>query len=684
MMRPQKNILAVALFFGVKNFFALFFLITILSLSSNSNAQDCTSLGQTPSTSFPVCGSSVFNQNSVPTCGTKVIISACNTGTTYLDKNPFWYKFKSYTTGTLGFVIKPIDPNSDYDWQLFDITNKNPADVYTDISMFIACNWSGEVGETGASAAGVSLVNCDGFGIPPFSSMPTLIKDHEYLLLVSHFTNSQSGYSLSFEGGTAEIVDPEEPELASASASCSGNNIKVAINKKIKCSSLDANGMVFSLQPPAAAIISATGKDCNSGFDSDTIVLDLNNNLPPGDYTLTINNGPDGNTLLDNCERSIPSGDILPFNVAAPTPPSLTKINMKDCAPNFIEVELSKPVACNSIETNGSDFDISGSYPVSISKVASNCTADYTSTIRIELTTSLQKKGTFTIKVKKGTDGNTLLDNCTQELPAESSLSFNVYDTVNADFTFSLSRGCEEDTVNYFHEGKNEVNSWIWKFNDQPQSNQQNPTILYKIAGLKETELIVSNGACSDTEKVIIYSKELFKPDFETINSVCPGDKIPFKDKSQGDIINWFWDFGNGNEFNGKNPPEQIYTTAASNYTVPVKLIVTNTSGCKDSTIYILDVVANCYIAVPSTFTPNNDGLNDFLYPLNAYKARNLKFIVYNRYGQMVFYTEDWTKKWNGKYKGKPADGGVYIWLLSYTDINNNKVETKGTVLLIK
>ena len=57
------------------------------------------------------------------------------------------------------------------------------------------------------------------------------------------------------------------------------------------------------------------------------------------------------------------------------------------------------------------------------------------------------------------------------------------------------------------------------------------------------------------------------------------------------------------------------------------------------------------YIAGPSAFTPNNDGLNDYLYPLNAYKATNLLFKVYNRFGKLVFETKDCTKKMEWKNK---------------------------------
>ena len=87
----------------------------------------------------------------------------------------------------------------------------------------------------------------------------------------------------------------------------------------------------------------------------------------------------------------------------------------------------------------------------------------------------------------------------------------------------------------------------------------------------------------------------------------------------------------------------------------PAALIVKNNIGCFDTAQTNIKVFYNCYIAVPSAFTPNGDGLNDYLYPLNAYKADNLEFRVYNRWGQLVFETKDWTKKMGWNNKRQPA-----------------------------
>lgn len=284
--------------------------VLVLFACFQVNAQTCTTLGQNPSTAFPVCGTNVFSQTTVPYCGGKPIPGTCSTDLV-ADYNPFWYKFTCFSAGTLGFLITPNDLADDYDWEIFDITGHNADEIYTNVSLFVACNWSGNTGLTGASSIGTSLQNCAGRGYPTFSSMPTLQVGHNYILLVSHFTlytPSQNGYSLSFEGGTASITDPLLPDVLNASSSCDATQIFVKLNKQMKCSSLAPDGSDFSITPAVTSITGATGIGCNTGFDMDAIMLTMKTPLPPGNYTITLKNGIDTNTLLDNCDRNITPG----------------------------------------------------------------------------------------------------------------------------------------------------------------------------------------------------------------------------------------------------------------------------------------------------------------------------------------------------------------------------------------
>ncbi|MEO6557743.1 MAG: gliding motility-associated C-terminal domain-containing protein [Ferruginibacter sp.] len=643
-------------------------------------------MGQNPETAFPVCGTTVFDQGSVAICGTRVIPTQCpsTAGNVFTDKNPYWYKFTCFAGGTLAFKITPINLGDDYDWQLFDVTGRNPGDVYTNGSLFVACNWSAEGGETGASSAGTSLVRCEGPGIPLFSSMPTLITGHNYLLLVSHFTDSQVGYSLSFGGGTADITDPIPPHMVSAMSNCDGTRMTIKLNKKMKCNSLAANGSDFTINSGVSAITAAIGSGCTNGFDMDSVTISLSNPLPPGNYIITINNGTDGNTLLDNCNRNIPANETVPLTIFPIAPTPMDSLTKPGCAPQTLQLVFKKPIRCSSIAADGSDFSVIGSYPVTVTGATGNCGNGRALTILVQLSLPLQVAGNFIIRLNIGSDGNTLVDECSQETAAGSSLPFTIRDTVNADFTYTINYGCQENIVQYNHNVFNQVNSWQWDFGALGTSQLEDPQITYINFEDKPVTLIVSNGVCTDTSSRTITFDNYIDARFEVTSFVCPGDKAVIRNNTVGNITNWMWDLGNGTT-NVKDPPPQVYPVNTNTYNTIIRLYATNNYGCTDSTFQFVKVINNCYIAVPSAFTPNGDGLNDYLYPLNAYKARNLSFSIYNRFGQQLFYTSDWTHKWNGTFKGQGADPGSYVWILTYTNIETGKrIEQKGTTVLIR
>jgi gliding motility-associated-like protein len=527
------------------------------------------------------------------------------------------------------------------------------------------------------------------------SAMPTLIAGHNYILLISHFTDTPNGYGLSFGGGTANITDPKEPHLESSRAACDGTQATIKLNKKMKCNSLTGSGSEFTIAPPLANVISAVALGCTASFDMDSLILTLDTPLPPGTYSINIANGTDGNTILDNCNRDIPVGESIPLIVYPLIPTPMDSISPPGCKPDEVQLVFRKNIRCSSIALDGSDFKIailSGSEVVDVIGASGNCNADgLTPIIKVKLATrlsaaSIKTKGTYQITLQTGSDGNTIIDECGQETPAGATLIFNTKDTVNADFSYAVKYGCDRDTINYFHNGNNEVNLWKWNFDRTRSSSQQNPTVLYGSFGLKKTYLIVSNGICRDTSDTVkIFLDNEVKAAFEATAIVCPNEKASFIDKSTGNIVSWNWDFGNGFTDNSPSPSPQSYIALKPDRNVFPRLIVQNNLGCFDTAIQKIVVPYSCYIAVPNAFTPNGDGLNDFLNPLNAYKTTDLLFRVYNRVGQLVFETRDWTKRWDGRFKGQGADSGNYVWILTYTDTDSGKrVQLKGFSILIR
>jgi gliding motility-associated-like protein len=615
-------------------------------------------------------------------------------GNLYEDKNPYWYRFTCYQAGTLGFVINPIDPNDDYDWQMFDITGRNPNDVYTNNSLFVVGNWSGSYGPTGAGPAGINNIECasiPGGGVPTFSRMPTLILGHEYLLMVSHFTDTQIGYSLYFNNGTASITDPLAPLMDSAYAKCDGSELRISLNKKMQCASLDTDGSGFRIIPSLANITAINGYGCQNSFDVDSLQVLLDRPLPPGLYTIQPRIGNDGNSLLDYCGNMLDTSKGVTIQVFAIQPTPMDSLIPVGCAPDTLYLPFKNNIRCSTIAANGSDFLVTGSGPAMVAgAVGTGCPASGTTTlIKVWLNQPIQNAGSYSITLQTGTDGNTIIDECAQETPTAYTLPFTTADTVNADFTVTIGFGCVFDTIYYSHSGGNGVNNWQWTFDTEGVSFTQNGSFLFNTYGNKMITLAVSNGTCTDTiSSTILLDNELIAQiAISPSTTLCPEDTARFTDNSVGKVQEWLWTFGDGSTSTLAQPPPKQYPPAATNAGrfYPVSLIVRNDINCYDTSVTLIKVLNNCFIAVPTAFTPNGDGRNDFLYPLNAYKADELQFKVYNRYGQVVFETTDWTRKWDGRINGQPQASGTFVWTLNYRLRDTGQsVSQKGTTILIR
>ena len=669
----------------------LSFVMLLYIWSGDLLAQACTTLGQTPSTAFPVCGTTAFQQNNVPICATNdLFVPGCSGtgGALYQNKNPFFYKFTCFVSGTLGFLVTPNAANEDYDWQLYDITGHNPNDIFTDNSLVVTGNWSGTYGATGTSASGVSYINCASSppdNEPTFAKMPTLTAGHQYLLMISHYTDTQSGYSLSFGGGTAVITDPLKPHMVKVTPDCDGKKIILTLNKKVRCNTITGNGSEFSLSPALATVVSAIPDSCAFGFDFDEIVITLSSPLTSGTHQLIIKNGTDTNTLLDNCDNIIPVGETISFDYLIPQPIIADSIGRVSCTPDSIVLYYPKKIKCSTLSPSGSDFAITGPNPVSIIGVTGNCVNDLSDYVVIKFAAPIYTKGNYSLIIQPGIDGSPIFDLCGQPLLAQT-LSFTTADTVSALYTNSLKFGCQRDTLTFAHNGAHDVNNWSWTFNNGTPITTQTPSIILPAFSTNTIQCIVSNGVCKDTANSTIVLDNEVKADFLMISILCPEDKLEVVNNSTGQVDIWKWKFDAITTSNLKDPLPVLFPTINREAYYTVKLVATNsTLNCSDSTRHTLTVLDFCVIDVPTAFTPNNDGLNDYFRPHNALKADNYDFEIYNRWGQLVFKSGNWSDRWDGSINGVPQATGIYVWMLRYTNRDTKQpVFKKGTVALIR
>ncbi|MBK6827365.1 MAG: gliding motility-associated C-terminal domain-containing protein [Chitinophagaceae bacterium] len=111
---------------------------------------------------------------------------------------------------------------------------------------------------------------------------------------------------------------------------------------------------------------------------------------------------------------------------------------------------------------------------------------------------------------------------------------------------------------------------------------------------------------------------------------------------------------------------------------------ITDIHTCVTTDTLKMQVLKKPGYYLPTAFTPNGDGLNDLARPYLIRMNGLKRFAVYNRTGQLIYYTATEGQGWDGKYNGVDQGNGVYVWILEFYDQNNKLVTEKGTLTLIR
>lgn len=135
---------------------------------------------------------------------------------------------------------------------------------------------------------------------------------------------------------------------------------------------------------------------------------------------------------------------------------------------------------------------------------------------------------------------------------------------------------------------------------------------------------------------------------------------------------------------NGLSCTNCAQPTANPNETTTYTLEVTDKLGACTAlaTVEVIKLLGEP--KVPNAFSPNNDGINDFLIPLNIETVTDFVFVIYNRYGKKVFETQSTAQPWLGFYNNEKQAIGVYVWHLAYELPNGKLKRIKGNVTLVR
>lgn len=213
------------------------------------------------------------------------------------------------------------------------------------------------------------------------------------------------------------------------------------------------------------------------------------------------------------------------------------------------------------------------------------------------------------------------------------------------------------------------------------------------VCELSETTTIVQNYLSAtgcDSIHTIYY---ILLPDAERAQALfsCEPDQIVSLPSAGIQLTNqslqasgFLWNFGETVSWTNEFEPSYTYTEIGQ---FVITLIANNGYNCPDTAIHQIIVKEDLFLYVPNAFTPDGDELNNLFLPIVSgdFDPYDFQFLIFNRWGQIVFESKNNEVGWDGRYGESYAPNGVYTWIVKIKSRSNDRVSNyNGHVLLTR
>jgi gliding motility-associated-like protein len=263
-----------------------------------------------------------------------------------------------------------------------------------------------------------------------------------------------------------------------------------------------------------------------------------------------------------------------------------------------------------------------------------------------------------------------------------ASVTISVIDCEPVIPNFSVpSPLCVGDCVTIQDESTGTVAGWSWNFGgatDPGTSTEQNPVICVDNAGTFVIELTTTSASGVEgtySTEITVNTNPTVSATTDTIVDLGSSAMLVGSSASSGSYI-WSPD-------RNLDCPTCDITEATPEETTTYTVVFSDENGCtaSDTVLVLVNFVEG--VGVPTAFSPNNDGENDILF-VKGYALETIVLTVYNRYGEVVFYTTDQNIGWDGTFQNRNVNPGVFTWVLQYEFVNGNGGMKKGNTTLIR
>ncbi len=265
----------------------------------------------------------------------------------------------------------------------------------------------------------------------------------------------------------------------------------------------------------------------------------------------------------------------------------------------------------------------------------------------------LQQAGEYTIQIKN-------LAGC--EITRKKNITV-LKNPLVAPLSTQDSQLCEGEQQDLY--AKNPGASYLWSTGATDSSIQVNTAGWYSVK--------ISKGLCSLTDSIHLYNVKAPTVHLTPDTTLCPGETYPIN-VGNPYVDHYLWNDGSRDSI--KN------ITQAGYYQVTLK----NTCGvAKASTYVTMEPYCVNSLLFPTGFTPNGDGENDVFKPKVYFSITHYHLVVFDRWGNRVFQSNDPEKGWDGTRSGKPYPMAAYVWKATYERVRDGKkFHQKGSITLIR
>lgn len=257
-----------------------------------------------------------------------------------------------------------------------------------------------------------------------------------------------------------------------------------------------------------------------------------------------------------------------------------------------------------------------------------------------------------------------------------------------ANFIADIYEGCNPLKVNFTNtsESPGGILNFNWDFGNSKFSTQTNPQNIYEEAGTFTVSLLATSAnGCSDryTANGLININQAPRAAFNTdpFGETTIVDPMIYLVDFSSNATEGFYILSNGDIIEELNGTYTFVDTGL--YTITQ--VVSNESGCSDTTSKEFLFEYGFKIYIPNSFTPNNDGKND-IFRVYGEDIVDFKMIIYSRWGQTVYTSYDIENGWDGRtgLSGRIIQQDTFIYYVEATDRLGKKVSFQGPVYLIK